>query len=150
MQSVRLITVLFMFPSLVFAAMALNPDVYQDTIQQTICVSGYTKTVRPSTSYTNGVKHISLREAGLPEDQANDYELDHIVPLALGGHPRSRDNLMLQLWEGDDGAKRKDRLEKKLQCLVCSGQVPLKTAQNQIYSDWRAAYNRYAGEKCRR
>ncbi len=26
----------------------------------------------------------------------SEYELDHIVPLALGGHPRALDNLQLQ------------------------------------------------------
>ena len=43
------------------------------------------------------------------------FELDHIIPLALGGHPRNSRNLMLQVWSGHDGAKRKDRLEVKLQ-----------------------------------
>jgi hypothetical protein len=54
------------------------------------------------------------------------YELDHIIPLAIGGHPRNLDNLGLQPWEE---AKRKDRIEVKLQCLVCAGQVALANAQ---------------------
>lgn len=44
----------------------LNPDVTQATILQTICVAGYTASVRPSTSFTNGVKQKLLRELGLP------------------------------------------------------------------------------------
>ena len=74
------------------AEMALNPDVHQDTIDKTICVSGYTKTVRPSTSYSNGVKDKLLRQAGIDLSERPNYELDHIVPLALGGHPRSLNN----------------------------------------------------------
>lgn len=35
------------------------------------------------------------------------------------------------------GAERKDRIETKLQCLVCSGQVKLATAQREILEDWR-------------
>jgi hypothetical protein len=35
---------------------ALNPDVTQDTIGQTICVPGYAKNVRPASRFTNGVK----------------------------------------------------------------------------------------------
>lgn len=62
----------------------------------------------------------------------------------------STENLMLQPWEGEDGAKRKDRLEVKLQCLVCSGQVPLDEAQDAIYTDWQAAYHLYARTKCHR
>lgn len=73
-----------------------NPDVTQETIQQTICVSGYTKTVRPATSYTNGVKLKLLREAGIDQSLKGQYELDHIIPLAVGGHPRKLSNLMLQ------------------------------------------------------
>lgn len=40
---------------------ALNPDVHQETIQQTICVPGYTALVRPSTSYTNGQGQAASR-----------------------------------------------------------------------------------------
>lgn len=123
---------------------ALNPDVRQETIQQTICVSGYTASVRPSTSYTNGVKLKLLREQALPEASAKDYELDHHIPLALGGHPRSLKNLMLQPWEGENGAKAKDRLERRLQKLVCSGKLLLDDARRAIYQDWQAAAQVYA------
>lgn len=124
-------------------AEVLNPDVRQETIQATICVPGYTASVRPSTSYTNGVKAKLLSGQGLPATAAKDYELDHHIPLALGGHPRSLKNLMLQLWEGVDGAKAKDRLERQLQRLVCAGKVPLNVAQRDIYLDWQAAYLAY-------
>jgi hypothetical protein len=77
-------------------------------------------------------------------------KFDHVIPLALGGHPRKLDNLALQPWDGDDGAKRKDRIEVKLQCLVCSGQVSLADARREIIEDWQAAYHRYARVKCRR
>jgi hypothetical protein len=82
------------------ACIALNPDVTPATIRETICVPGYTQSVRPSTTYTNGVKRKLLSEAGLPETGIGNYELDHIIPLALGGHPRKLSNLMLQPWEG--------------------------------------------------
>jgi hypothetical protein len=122
---------------------ALNLDVNQDTIHQTICVSGYTASVRPFTSYTNGVKLKLLREQGLPSTATVDYELDHRVPLALGGHPRNVRNLELQLWEGTDGAKRKDQLERRLQRAVCAGEVLLDEARSAIYWNWQGAYQRY-------
>ncbi|MEK6209934.1 MAG: YHYH domain-containing protein [Pseudomonadota bacterium] len=128
----------------------LNPNVTQATITQTICVPGYTKSVRPATSYTNGVKRILMQRAGINPAVASYYELDHIIPLALGGHPRKLDNLELQIWEGENGAKRKDRIEVKLQCLVCSGQVKLATAQREILDNWQAAYHKYARVKCHR
>jgi len=129
---------------------ALNPDVTQATIAQTICVPGYAKSVSPDRSHTNGVKQMLMQRARMNPALAEYYELDHIIPLALGGHPRKLDNLALQLREGENGANRKDRIETKLQCLVCSGQVKLVTAQREILEDWQAAYHRFAKVKCRR
>ena len=57
---------------------------------------------------------------------------------------------MLQPWEGPDGAKKKDRLEVKLQCRVCAGQLELAKAQRAIYSDWEKAYRTYATVTCNR
>ena len=75
------------------------------------------------------------------------FMLDHIIPLALGGHPRSLDNLQIQPWPE---AKRKDRIEVKLQCLVCSGQITLPDAQTLTARDWESAYNTYASVPCHR
>ena len=129
------------------AAPSLNHDVTPQTIASTICVSGYTAMVRPASLYTNGVKLKLLQTAGQDPSRASEYELDHIVPLALGGHPRALDNLQLQPWPE---ARRKDRIEVKLQCLVCSGQISLADAQTAIASDWEAAYRRYASVPCHR
>ena len=122
---------------------ALNPDVDEGTIDATICVSGYTKSVRPATRYTNGVKKKLMREAGIDAALIGDYELDHIVPLALGGHPRKLSNLMLQPWEGKRGAKAKDVLEERLHLLVCHGKLDLTDAQVCIAQDWEACAVRY-------
>lgn len=126
---------------------ALNPDVRQETIAETICTSGYTAAVRPSTTFTNGIKLKLLRERGLSAAAAAEYELDHRIPLALGGHPRSLANLVLQPWEGEGGARRKDRLERRLQSLVCAGTLGLGDAQAAIYSDWQAAYRRFVAPR---
>lgn len=125
-------------------AETLNPDVRPETIHETICLPGYTAAVRPSTTYTNGVKRKLIREQGLPATDDSKYELDHVIPLALGGHPRNLKNLALQLWDGDDGARKKDQLERKLQRLVCDGRVGLREAQTAIYVDWKAALLKYS------
>jgi hypothetical protein len=121
----------------------LNPDVTERNIRQTICVPGYTATVRPSSSYTNGVKAKLLRENGIDESMMRYYELDHVVPLALGGHPRKLANLALQPWDGEHGAIRKDLLERRLQILVCRGDLPLTDAQACIAEDWEACDARH-------
>ena len=79
--------------------------------------------VRPSTTYTNGIKLKLMHEQSIPAETAGSIELDHRIPLALGGHPRNLENLTLQPWEGEGGAKKKDRLERALQKLVCASKV---------------------------
>jgi hypothetical protein len=128
-----------------------NTDVSAATLAQTVCTPGYTRSVRPSTVFTNGIKKRLMRQQGLDFDtQKGEFELDHIVPLALGGHPRNLENFALQRWEGHGGAKRKDRLEVKLQCLVCSGAVPLEVSQDAIWLDWQIAYSTYGRMACKR
>ena len=84
-----------------------------------------------------------MREHEIPASTAADFELDHRIPLGLGGHPRTLKNLALQPWEGEDGAKNKDRLERALQRLVCGGRLLLDDARRVIYFDRRAAYRSY-------
>jgi hypothetical protein len=125
----------------------VNGDVTQADIQQTICVPGWTATVRPSTSYTNGVKAKLLRERGLPQSDSAKYELDHVIPLALGGHPRKLENLWLQPWDGEWSARVKDRLEVKLKAMVCNGEITLERARRAIATDWIAAYKNYVNAR---
>ncbi len=123
---------------------ALNEDVRPETLQQTICLPGYTKSVRPSSRYSNGVKAKLLHDEGLDSTHAFRYELDHLVPLALGGHPRKLSNLALQARGGEQGAERKDILERRLQVLVCRGELALGDAQACIAEDWEACARQYA------
>ncbi len=111
---------------------AINPDVTQDNIHQTICVPGWTKTIRPPASYTSRLKY---RQLGYGPKMA-DYEEDHYLPLELGGHPTDPRNLWPQLWSGPLGAHIKDRLENYLHGKVCSGDISLISAQKCITTNW--------------
>lgn len=126
----KLIPILLICPPLM--ASELNPNVTQDNIKQTVCVKGWTSTVRPPVSYTNSIKHKLLPKGRLMQE----YELDHIVPLALGGHPSSKDNLMLQPWEGKCGAKVKDVEEYRYYRAMCNGEISLDTARKH-FMPWR-------------
>jgi hypothetical protein len=140
----RLIVIFLALALSACAGIALNPDVNQETVPGTICISGYTKTIRPPTSYTNRIKYRMMREAGIPQSQSSDYALDHVIPLVLGGSPTDEDNLRF-LTRKDNS--RKSRIEVKLRRLVCSGQMTLADAQRAIYDDWEDAYRRYASIK---
>lgn len=115
-------------------AQVINPDVTQDNIRQTICTSGWTKTVRPPVAYTDKIKRDLLADFG---GDPNDYELDHIIPLAAGGHPTDPRNLQLQAWEGEDGAKAKDVVETRVKRLICVGRITLAQGQQCFIDGWK-------------
>jgi hypothetical protein len=121
----------------------LNSDVTQATIGQTICVPGYSRSIRPLPAYTSGLKAKQLRDLGASDQNPRDYEEDHLIPLSLGGHPRDPRNLWPEHWDGPAGAHVKDRLEFKLYKMVCAGQVPLATAQQAIAANWIDAYRQF-------
>jgi hypothetical protein len=126
-------------------APSLNHNVRQSTLGGTVCRKGYTRQVRNRIAARHKL-HL-MQAAGIPASEAGSWQLDHIIPLSLGGSPRDPANMRLQpLAE----AKRKDRLELKLHCLVCSRQLPLAEARRQIAGDWLAAYHRWAKVKCHR
>ena len=114
------------------AVLPLNPDVTQATIDATICVRGWTKTVRPPFAVTNAIKLAKLRERGLTEADKSRFELDHVIPLALGGAPDDPRNLRLEPW---DEADRKDGVEACLARAVCDGRISLSEACRRIWSD---------------
>jgi hypothetical protein len=105
----------------------LNPNVTQATLGQTICAHGWTKTVRPPTSYTSALKLVQIRQYGFAGGPA-DYQEDHFISLELGGAPRDPKNL----WpEHRPRAERVDAIENDLNGKVCSGELSLAEAQRR-------------------
>jgi hypothetical protein len=103
----------------------LNPDVTEATIHSTICVRGWTKTIRPPTSYTNELKQKQMRDYGVSGPLSN-YQEDHLISLELGGHPTDPRNL----WpEPYPRASEVDAIENELNDQVCSGELSLEQAQ---------------------
>lgn len=66
---------------------ALNPAVNQANIHSTICVSGWTATIRPPVSFTNSLKAKQIGEYGYSDTKMASYEEDHLISLELGGAP---------------------------------------------------------------
>jgi hypothetical protein len=65
---------------------AINPEITQENIARTVCVSGYAKTIRPPRSYTSRLKAKQIRELSLPGGM-HDYHEDHLVPLCVWRAP---------------------------------------------------------------
>jgi hypothetical protein len=124
---------------------AINVSVTQENLQSTICVSGYTATIRPSSSYTTSLKKKQLASGYAYKGDLNtsDYEEDHLISLELGGSPTDAKNLWPEPYVGTTGARVKDQVENKLHSLVCSGVIALSVAQIAIATNWWDAYSIY-------
>ena len=72
--------------------------------------------------------------------------MDHLISLELGGDNQST-NLWPEPYYGQCNARDKDRLENELHRRVCSGAMSLKQAQQEIATDWVAAYRKYLGSR---
>ncbi len=109
---------------------AVNPAVTQANIDQTICMVGWTKTIRPSSSYTNKIKTKMIAE----QDWKGKAILDHYIPLQGGGAPSDPKNFILQT---PKASYEKDNSEDQMNEDVCSGKVTLAEAQRAMGKDWR-------------
>lgn len=112
-----------------------NPQVTQANIGQTICVSGFTKTIRPSVTYTDQLKQQQMGEYGFT-DSIHSHEEDHLISLELGGAPSDPKNL----WpEPHASPNAKDKVEDFLLTAVCDHKITLQEAQQRIATNWTTA-----------
>jgi len=125
---------------------ALNPAVTQATIRSTICVSGWTATIRPAESFTYALKVKQIVQYGYSDTKTSSYEEDHLISLELGGAPADPRNLWpepytITLADGrSTGAYTKDAFETKLKTEVCAGTITLAQGQGEIGDHWVHAY----------
>jgi hypothetical protein len=136
---------------------ATNPAVTQANIHRTatspgtICVSGWTATIRPPASYTSELKRLQMGSGGAiraPSGRVyqvvglhlpgapSDYEEDHRDALEIGGDPENPANLWPEIWNGPAGARAKDLIENRVHADVCSGLLTLAQGQAIFLGDW--------------
>ncbi len=120
---------------------AFNPAVTEANFHDVICVGG-TSQFRPPVSYTNALKVKQIGEYGYKDTSTSAYEQDHFIPLALGGDPKSPQNLWPEPYSGQYGARLKDKLEYYLYRQTCDGKIPLAEARLALV-DWVSAYEHY-------
>jgi hypothetical protein len=113
-------------------------SVFDNASTSTICVSGYTKTVR---NVPVRVKKQVYANYGIPyPEPSGSYELDHLISLELGGD-NSVANLFPEAASPAPGFHEKDIVENYLHEKVCSGGISLPAAQKQIADNWLAVYD---------
>src|SRR3984893_6677753 len=148
MRIVVVLAVLF-FRAVVFADQPapirpdpkLTPGATFDVTLQDISEPGYSKKVR---NVTAELKREVYAEYGIAEHQPGEYEVDHLIPLSIGGS-NSIKNMWPESYRTVWNARVKDRLEDRLHALVISGKLDLETAQREIATDWITAYQKYIG-----
>jgi hypothetical protein len=104
---------------------------------ETICTAGYAERARKVSQAT---KDAVYREYGLaPGHRGRSYEIDHIVPLELGGS-NDRANLYPEAAFPRPGYHEKDRLENELHRLICARRLTLAGSQRAIATNWLRLY----------
>jgi hypothetical protein len=133
---------------------ALNPMVQGDAMSApnnfnaTICNSGWTAAIRPPESWTNQYKTKEMNLHGFYIAYISNYELDHRMPLELGGAPGSPDpslsweNVNLSL-ESPASPNPKDTDETILKKEVCHGQLTLSQARQELIDKWLLPDDKY-------
>jgi hypothetical protein len=87
-----------------------------------------------------------------PRDGGKTYEIDHLVPLALGGRDVEQNLWPQSRVRGTDlNAWDKDRLESRLYHLMCHAdpadpKVDLAQIQAALRTDWTKAYQAWCGD----
>lgn len=130
-------------PNLALTPGAINLDVTQENIQFTICVKGYTKTIRPPAHFTNKLKKRQIRQYGYADRNPKHYEEDHLIALSIGGAPDDPRNLWPEPRISEWNADKKDRLEFVLYKMVCAQEISLAEAQHSMATNWIEAWKRY-------
>jgi hypothetical protein len=105
-------------------------DVFVDATVDVICEPGYAKSVR---AVDDHLRDSVFSAYGVANQDRKSYQLDHLVPLELGGSNDARN-----LWPqpisstSEVDAHDKDVLENQLHAVVCSGHADLASAQAAI------------------
>jgi hypothetical protein len=120
----------------------LTPGAVLPAAASQVCTPGWAEAHR---NVPDEVAYQVFEEYGLSYGVHHSYEVDHLIPLELGGS-----NSIRNLWPQPEGGSNpgypsKDRLEDRLHQLVCTGAVPLAAAQHAIAANWWAAYQAYVG-----
>lgn len=118
---------------------AITPGEVLSTNVNEICISGYAKRTRDVSTAT---KNEVYAEYGITSHAPNQYEIDHLIPLGIGGANDIR-NLWPQPTDPRPGRLEKDALEDELHNRICDRSLDIRTAQQAVATNWLAAYLKY-------
>jgi hypothetical protein len=119
----------------------LTPGAVRTTDAFDVCSHGTAQLRHMSRERSDAI----MAAYGLPGGRHEAYEIDHLIPLSIGG---SDDDANLwpeprRMIEPEWSAERKDELEMRLHALVCAGRIEIVDAQKAIAEDWTGAWLLY-------
>lgn len=130
-----------------------NPAVNPGNYATTICRHGWTATVRPPVAFTNKLK-VSLTPSGYkPSDGEGDHA-QSIEDLGMPGPVPLNDpaqvalfklNFWWEIYNDRYGARVKDRVETKVNRLLCAGKITAKQAHDALLPNWLIGFQMYVG-----
>lgn len=126
-----------------------DPEVTQANLKESVCKHTHftwTEAHQPPASYLEEAGRDLIREYGYTDTQLKHYQIDHLIPLSLGGHPTDRKNLWPQPLVAKWSARRKDYFEEMLHGKVCRGEISLSDAQNLFRTNWIEGYLKQLGK----
>ena len=118
---------------------ALTPGAVRTTDKADVCMDRRTRQYR---HWSRERDNRILAEYGLPAGPHPDFEVDHLIPLDLGGADEDAN-----LWPEPRASivpyavsvEAKDKIEWSLASEVCAGIIGLEDAQREIAKDWTGA-----------
>lgn len=128
---------------------ATDPEVTDANIKDSICkVTHFTWTEghMPPASFLEPIAKDLIKQYGYEDTNLKHYQVDHLIPLSLGGHPTDAKNMWPQVLLAKWSARRKDYLEEIMHDKVCKGEVGLKEAQEMFRGNWIEGYKKYIGD----
>jgi hypothetical protein len=104
---------------------AIDTGITQKNVESTVCVTGYTKTVRPPAYYTNELKKRQMREYVCADMNPRYYKEDRLVPISVGGNPGDPLSLWPEPRISEWNAGKKDQFELVIYHIVCAQEITL-------------------------
>lgn len=122
-------------------------DVFPDATADDVCTPGWAKEHRHVTEADRARVYAEYPDskrtcACAGGVDANCCEVDHLIPLELGGSNDIK-NLWPEPTDPRPGDLEKDSLENDLHERVCKGEMSLADAQKCIASDWVDCWKKY-------
>jgi hypothetical protein len=118
----------------------LTPGVALPVTRNDVCTDGAVETAH---IVSPAVAQAVFASYGIRRPQPGAYEVDYLITPALGRSDNVHNFWPQSYRETVWNAHIKDALEDHLHRLVCTGELDLSTAQQDISRDWVAAYKKY-------